>query len=184
MPASVSIIDTVSIPREPIGGLPGRASGVGLGGGTGKWCYFSVDPSCVGLLCNSKVVQRLQVQPRLCIPAAVARWPHGALGRNARPLANNVVNTWRRHTQSVRKCVCPQTCRTHEALTQYLIRVNRTAKCASASPLPGMWSFTAKNYTSGFVQRDPERAAGQFEKYCTLGKKNPQSEPVTGVITR
>jgi hypothetical protein len=47
-----------------------------------------------------------------------------------------------------------------------------------------MWPFTAKKYTSGFVQRDPERVAGQLQKYFTLGKKNPQFEPVTGVITR
>jgi len=45
----------------------------GSGGITGEWCYFSVDLSCVGLFCNSKVVQRLQVKPRLCIPAEVAR---------------------------------------------------------------------------------------------------------------
>jgi hypothetical protein len=47
-----------------------------------------------------------------------------------------------------------------------------------------MWPFTAKKYTSGFVQRDPERAAEQLEKYFTPGKRNPQSEPVAGVITR
>jgi hypothetical protein len=35
--------------------------------------YFAVELSRVGLLGNSKVIQRLQVQPGLCIPTKVAR---------------------------------------------------------------------------------------------------------------
>jgi hypothetical protein len=50
---------------------------------------------------TSQVVCGLQVQPRARIAAKVARQPHGGIGADAAPLANDVVDARRRHVQGL-----------------------------------------------------------------------------------
>src|SRR6185312_8604329 len=78
-----------------------------------------------GPLRNAQVVLRLQVQPRLRIAPEVSGEPHGRVGRNTAPLANDVVDTRSGYTQGLGQGVRRQTRRAQKVLAEYLTRVNR-----------------------------------------------------------